>query len=254
MSVLFDRTLAQRLSIAVPRSELSGLASWTLVARATLATSISAVNATRHYVVAFSTAVAASTRASFGVRSLGTSGLLGFSFSALRMTDAETETATLGTDALNLLMVLSGALQDPTGAALTSFMTYAGAGVTDFGSGGSSAHLYNPVAATASVAAAIGSSPDGLSGYFSGHIEDVRLYNFTPVSGLPASTFFRNILHRHGLDRPENDARLLLRWKLIGIGPVVTESDTKSGVVATAVNGPAYSRLFCRLRRRNRGG
>ena len=115
--------------------------------------------------------------------------------------------------------------------------------------GGAGGGVANLVDTTNPISGTIGSNTDGSGNYFDGLIEDFRIYNEAL-----SDRDMRKILFSRGLDNPENDPRLVLRWKLIGNGAVVSEVDTISGSVATPVNGPSYGGLLTRTRRRNRSG
>lgn len=85
---------------------------------------------------------------------------------------------------------------------------------------------------------------------YDGLIEEFRIYNRALTASERKAVFLRK-----GRDVfPERDPSLVMRYRMQGVGAVVSEVDTVSGVVATPQNGPLYSEQLTFRRRRNRGG
>lgn len=102
----------------------------------------------------------------------------------------------------------------------------------------------NPISATDSLAMFFGTN--GVSQYFTGSLEDIRVYrNLDPSVG----RFFNGLLQMRGRDPAWLDSRLKHRWKLAG-----DLRDSVGSAHGTPVNGPTLGSRNLSFRRRNRGG
>lgn len=250
MAVLFNG-VNQYLSIAAPRPELASLASYTLCAWIRS----DAQPAMRSTAISFSTGTdVARHRTSIGFQAPPPSWQMRTRSRHLDA-GAELEGGFWGWSgpiyANKLTFVAAIANGELWPGFTTSFVAVqqrAPGGYVDFGWYSPGAG-FGPTSPTATLAAAIGARPDGAAEFFSGRVEDLRLYD----RGLSLEELAQLALRR-GADRWVAHPDLLFRWRLQGVGPVVTEADQKTGVVATVVNGPVYSAMALIRRRRNRGG
>lgn len=260
MAVTFDG-INQHLSIAAPRPELNGLTSY--MATFWFMPPPGATAAPTGYAFSFSSGAAADeNRAGWThFRFIPGSDLC---VGRVRRTDGGIEQQTVVTPGGSVApwFIMTGMYANPPFSqdyAATDYLSRTppilGVGVGAGGGGG----VVGPFPATSSLAAAIGALSDGLSRYFQGQIEDLRIWNqwvgSPPGTGSGSVLFWKLALMRGADVRSFMDPRLLLQWRLRGHGTVTTEVDRKAGVVATAVSGPQYSRMNAtRYRRRNRGG
>ena len=254
MAVQFISTSSQYMSIAAPRPEFSGVSDYTVTCWLRVPDTFAA--AAPQDVWAFSSGVSAAEDRVSGQLFGNTGGFTGslLSVHEIRRTDGGSAGTNLRFEstpgqwnrlvflAYNMTAVSTGQRVMGMGASVGS--------ISSSSSGGGGVHS-GPTTATASLAASIGASADGLAKHFDTTVEDLRVYNRVLTDpelrkiGLMRSADQRSALF---------DSDMLLNWRLKGGGLVTAEADRVSGVVATAVGAPVYVEIGTRRRRRNRGG
>lgn len=246
MAVKFTSALSQWMQIAGPRPELAGLSAYTF----TCWVRWGAMPPSRQMVYSFSTGTSTSTNRSGLCRDYW--GGTPITTHVQRGPDGSAEARVFWSDQSFMhgqsMFLAGGVTSPPPGFGSRIWVLQKFFGGLALGNGGTGGT--GPVAATPSLAAAIGSQSDGLGQHIDAEIEDLRLY----TQEIPTAEMQR-IIFRYGADRRAfMHPNLVLWWGLAGVGSPGVELDKISGVAATAMNGPTYANMGLHRRRRNRGG